>query len=198
MNFALHPRLIFIYLALFGACGGFSAAVQEKKVTIPLAGVYAFVPTKNMIRATGVSDREMVNDLRRTKSLTPNVYLVGGKDIDNAIKHTHKLIYGSEFGDFIKAGADGKAHAWVVLYLGISSSSPPMFSVDSIERIGMQIKINYQTHKPTFQTLDNACYYFWIPLGELSAGKYQLQVNSITDNEIVLSRRVTVITTRKQ
>jgi hypothetical protein len=54
------------------------------------------------------------------------------------------------------------------------------------------IRVNYHQSKANMVSLDVWRYYYWIPLGTLDPGNYQLEFYNTKENAVTLSRRVTV------
>lgn len=138
----------------------------------------------------------------RTKyeSGASNVFLVRGHNILQAVGCSWYLLCGgahaSQPVDWQSFNAD---KTWMVVYLGISHSSPPMWLAENVEVSGKQIRFTYKKWPPPKSkderlvvTKDLHKYFYWIPLGKLEPGDYSVQLFDADKNHEILSRLITV------
>lgn len=91
-----------------------------------------------------------------------------------------------------KAGVRTKKK-WLLVYLGTSSSEPPFWLFESIAITGMNIRVTYKNNESNMGgTNDEVPYLYWVPLGDLPAGGYVLELFDANQKEVTLARRVTV------
>lgn len=127
--------------------------------------------------------------------ILPNVFLADAPDIDGAVAAASHVI-------LERAGTDTVAlrnqpnprtgNHWLVAYLGIGTSSGPLFIVDKVTANGPTITFSYHKPKLMAATDDLHDYFYWVPLGRLDPGVYQLELFDTDADAVMLSRRVTV------
>jgi hypothetical protein len=77
-----------------------------------------------------------------------------------------------------------------VAYLGVAGSEPLEWRVKSAEVQRHVVRLTYT--KEGARTHDLHPYFVWVPLGELKAGTYTLELFEQDLKKVTLSRRVTV------
>lgn len=164
----------------------------DKKSSVSLEAIYAVPSQKAHRTASDATNTNILNELRTTKSTMPNLMIVNGKEIEDALKATRDVVFGSSFGNSVPTIENSKDKHWIVVYLGRAGSSPPAWTIHSVDVQEKTIKIKVTRPKTTFQTLNSTPYFFWVPLGELKAQKYDLVLFDINDNETEMTRRIVV------
>lgn len=121
-----------------------------------------------------------------------NAFLVHGKDITGAIEATASVLLGGQSAERPGVNARGQMppSLWLVAYLGSSGSSPPEWTVRSVERRGNSFRVSYSTRQA--ETDDGRHYFVWVPVGELKPGTYSLELFDVGRKEVMLLRRVVV------
>src|SRR5262245_44746788 len=174
----------------------FAPAPKEKAVKIPLASIYA------TWRQEGL--RRIPNDEAHTRDLNAllggdgkgptNVLLVRGKDIGEALKTT-RWAYTVDWGGDVPVPPEGRrpepASLWLAAYLGTNSSVPPAWQLVSAERRGNVVRLTVRRPARDKTTRDLRRYFVWVPLGELAAGTYTVELHDAGLGPI-LKRYVTV------
>lgn len=171
--------------------------------TIPFADVYAILPQEGMNGAKATSNADGVPTAKHGASLQrllgnfknagSNVFLVQGEsDVEamEASEHAFAGYVGTE-RPIAKRDYDPKGTHWMVAYLGAGSSTP-VYEIDSITQEGNRIRLTFNRPQPPIVTLDIRRYLYWIPLGKLAAGDYELELFDANREIIVLMRRVEV------
>jgi hypothetical protein len=132
-----------------------------------------------------------------TSGLT-NVFLVRGKDINEAVRAASSAMVGfSGGGGYPVAPKEGEwppatesRQLWLVAYLGAGhSGTNASVPIQSVEREGKTIRLAYCYRSN--QNKDMMPYIFWVPLGEMEKGTYTLELFDTDKKEVTLLRRVT-------
>jgi hypothetical protein len=126
---------------------------------------------------------------------TSNIFIVYAPDITAAVAATsHAFINGDadDWNSDLYHYRQAAEECWLVVYLGIAGSSPPHWLVDAVSVKPPTIRFSYHRVKPGAVTEDIHQYFYWVPLGKLSPGVYQLELFDIGADTTALSRRVLV------
>lgn len=110
----------------------------------------------------------------------PNVFVVRGEEIKDAISATRLLRSGGSVDEPPKYDADdreivSKRH-WLVVYLGTFGSEPPRWEFKSMSVSDRMIEFAYSKTKSRYTTHDVWQYYYWVELPELRKGTYELRL----------------------
>ena len=133
------------------------------------------------------SGSKIEEDLRvKSRSGASNIYFVRGKDFDQAIQATHRVIFFGQPGDRIFLDDPQEGQIWMVVYWGVGGSHPPVWTIKSVERSEKTIRVHY--HEQGAETDDARNYYAWIPLGNPKVGTYQLEMWNQSTKEKTLAR----------
>jgi hypothetical protein len=121
-----------------------------------------------------------------------NVLLVRATDIADAIIASSRAFGGGRGADtpIPPRHADKGRNIWLVAYFGTSSSSPIVWEVQSVERIGKRIRVSFVKQSEGDFTADVHPYFAWCPLEELDFGSYSLELYDAKAKEVLLSRLV--------
>src|SRR5207249_2059004 len=79
---------------------------------------------------------------------------------------------------------------WLVVYFGITGSEPPAWLVESAEQSGKTIRLNFKPAKRDVTTEDLHQYFVWVPVGQLDAGTYTLELVDTSVGQMTMMRRV--------
>ena len=125
-----------------------------------------------------------------------NIFLVDAIDIQAAIGATYSVVVGTRDADTPATENRTRPSTgayWLVVYLGRGPSSPPRWTVTGVDIREKRIALQYQISPPAPATSDSVPYYYWVCLGNLDAGLYEL---ALTDGDGIdsLVRRVKVST----
>jgi hypothetical protein len=178
-----------ICLILFAicACLGCGADAQEKFEKIPLDRVFS---TNRQEGVKEPPERKLIEDLSKLRNGASNIFLVTGKDINEAILATRKVVSGGVPGGRMNLARPEDEHSWLVVYFGLGASGPE-WTIEGVERSGKTVRVRYRTHPVTLA--DSRVYYAWIPLGVPQFGKYQLEMWDDDAGEKTLSRTYVVL-----
>jgi hypothetical protein len=175
---------------------------------IPLESVYstngqrglkpmsaAFHPQKDGSRRFGEPYGRDLEEIRSEHEWgASNIFVVSGGDITAAVKAARRVLTGGQSADVPAVPDDGSTPApfWVVCHLGVESSGPPAWLIQSVERRDRIVRITFSKPKRLFSTADIHQYFVWVPLGELGPGTYALELYDAEKREVTLLRRVAV------
>jgi hypothetical protein len=81
---------------------------------------------------------------------------------------------------------------WLVAYLGMGPSHPARWIVERASIARNKIRLIYRKPELTSVTGDIQHYYYWVPLGKLKAGSYEVELYDAHSEAVTLSRRVAV------
>jgi hypothetical protein len=134
--------------------------------------------------------------LRDHKGGPSNVILVRGNDIAAAVRATRFAFTGGRSADTpvpqYNDGRQGEGESlWLVAYLGTSSSTP-IWRVNSAEVRDCVARLTYSRLRPRQVTTDSWHYFVWVPLGQPKAGGHIVELYEADLREVVLTRRVFV------
>jgi len=190
---ALRIRLCPAFLAALITSGcGSSQRDPDKVETIPLHSMYATVPSGGMKRF--ILDNEL--DAARVEcfiGLMPrvsNLFLTKQPDFKNAVDAAVRF---EGFPVVELPAADDKSQVWLIIYLGAGHSSPPRWTIDSVELDSASRKIKVTFSPPprdAQRTADLKPHFVIVPLANLTTGIFDLELHN--SNERVLTRRVHV------
>jgi hypothetical protein len=193
---------------LSGASQADQQSEQKPKVRkIPVESIYSTTPQEGQHLQRVRLDRSQpyYEDLHRWLRVrdwgppgASNVILVRGKDFPTAVKAAYKVFC-------CALGADEPGHdceprpigakpepIWLVAYLGIAGSEPPLWLIDSVEQEGKTIRLNYWAQSAGGRSKDLHEYLIWVPLGTLEEGTYSLELFNVNRRLATLIRRVMV------
>jgi hypothetical protein len=120
-----------------------------------------------------------------------NVLLVDAGSINDAVKASSRVLAGLRAADKPTAPILSHNH-WLVAYLGVSGSGPPKWVVDSVSVDGNTIRLTYRKIRNAGHTTDVAFYYYWVPIGALENGVYNLELYDSGLKSVTLMRRVEI------
>lgn len=86
---------------------------------------------------------------------------------------------------------------WLVVYLGIAGSSPVRWQVDSVVVNSQSIRFNYHRDPRGVTSLDIHDYFYWVPVGKLANGVYNLEMFDTSLKAVTLMRRVEIAPKRR-
>lgn len=186
-------------------CGGNSLSqptadekpAKEKSTPIPLDSIYSTSVQKGLRRLPRPAGRELRNALDELHVALvhmdiSNVFLARGGDIQEAVKATERAFtWGQPVEQPVTPEDRVKPETiWLVAYLGVASSVPSYWLVQSAEVRGNTVRITYA--RGGAFTPDSREYLYWVPLGKLGVGSYCLELFDADQNAVTLMRRVSV------
>jgi hypothetical protein len=172
--------------------------------TVPLSEILTTSPQPGLRKFTATfpnadERRKLSQRLNAFSSGASNVFMVDAPSPQDAFKASLSVLEGAHTANYsapVNKAQPIRGNHWLVAYLGLGPSEPCFWIVESIEINADQIQLKYHQAKAGTITADVARYYYWIPLGTLQPGPYQLNLLNSADDTVTLSRRVTIQTRR--
>jgi hypothetical protein len=125
-----------------------------------------------------------------------NIFLVDAPKLRDALDASSNVLFGSRSADTpapVDTPEPERGSHWLVAYLGTGPSTPTLWIIEGV-RVGEgKVVVSYNRPKPQPATDDARRYHFWIPLGKLDSGTYDLQLFDTGKKLITLMRRVEVL-----
>lgn len=140
-------------------------------------------------------DKELEQLHRNSDKLGPsNILMVYGKDIAEAVKATRQAFLGMSRADQpVSSNSEKNTDSiWVAVYLGIDSSTPPVWLLNSVDITGHRVRVMITEPERWGATADCHQYWIWIPLKKVKPGAYELQLLNAKSKDLLLMRRVVV------
>ena len=175
----------------------------DKMTSIPLNSIYSTsiqegLKVVNPGHANAAFENQMQELYRQSiKMGASNVFLARGDDIAAAVKATWEVFTRwrsvDEPASYDRRSKSGQY--WLVAYLGVTGSTPPVLVVKSVEVSGQEIRLtltNPGSRNPGYVTHNLHPYFFWVPLGKLETETYALHLVEAGAEASVLLRRVKV------
>jgi hypothetical protein len=165
---------------------------------VPLDSIYSTSGQNGLkLLAPGHGDGLIPNEMRElhrqgTRFGASNVFLARVDDYVGAVKATWEVFtHGQSASAPVNEYSRPKSvQYWLVAYLGVAGSEPLEWRVKSAEVQRHVVRLTYT--KEGAKTNDVHPYFVWVPLGELKAGTYSLELFEQDLKQATLSRRVTV------
>lgn len=129
-----------------------------------------------------------------------NVFLVDAPNIYGALSASFSILVGGRSADtpaLVNTPDPPHGGHWLVAYLGAGPSNPTWWTLESVSVEKGKVILSYRPSKPSAATDDVHQYYYWIPLGKLDSGVYELQLVDADKAAITLMRRVEVTRDKK-
>ena len=123
-----------------------------------------------------------------------NVAIVNGDNITDAIKATRWLFTGGMTADKPGHTDEGKKsnNFWLVAYLGTGWSTPPKWRYDSTVVEGKSIEFRFKSSKANLISGDSILYFYWVPLGPMNPGTFELSLVDTDRGRATLVRSVEI------
>lgn len=124
-----------------------------------------------------------------------NVFLVDATSLHDALAASFEVLVGSRSAETpapVNAPNPKRGTFWLVAYLGTAPSNPTWWTIESVNVTNNRVVLDYRKAKPTSATADSHRYYYWVPLGKLTPGVYEIQLRDVDQNAVNLMRRVEV------
>lgn len=124
-----------------------------------------------------------------------NVFLVDAINLHDALSASFSALAGSRAADTpapVETSNPKKGSHWLVAYLGTGPGNPTWWTVESVVVDQGKVALNYRKAKPQPATDDVQRYYYWVPLGKLDPGAYELQLVDADKGAVTLMRRVEI------
>jgi hypothetical protein len=154
--------------------------------------------TARRMRHAGES-REIDSQLRELSRVMPlhgasNVFLARASTIQDAVRATLRAWDKAHDVDQpVAATSDAKSDQfWLVVHLGVRHSSPPAWRARHVDIVDSQVRFVADPIHTDEITKDLHPYLYWVPLGPLKPGRYELEVMDGSFEQPTLIRHVEV------
>ncbi len=180
----------------------------EKSGSIPLSTIVTTSPQCGMLHTKDVFpqkslDRDVVSTngylrqiLQDSRGGASNVFLVDAVNARSAIAASCNVFVGGRSADTaipVNKTDPPRGNHWLVVYLGVGPSSPTWWKVVETNVEGKAITLNYHKAPPSPATADVHPYFFWVPLGKISPGTYEVKLFNTEQGTTTLVRSVEVL-----
>ncbi len=199
----LSTAALTLLLPLIFCC---SISCAEEVVEIPLNEIVTTGPQNGLQHGRDLFQqdesehkrRSVEEYLRQIQSIargSSNVFLVDATNIFDAISASFSILVGTRSADTpapVNTAEPIRGSHWLVAYLGSGPSSPSWWKVEETKIAGNTITFSYRKTLPSPATKDIHPYFYWIPLGNLSPGAYEIRLFDTHLQVTSLLRRVEV------
>jgi hypothetical protein len=197
-------------LVLLGIAHAMGAESRDDKAneprTITLSAIVTTSPQKGLQNVRDVLQQKgnsqepeaadgYLRQLLSGSNGSSNVFLVDATTIHDALAASFNILVGSRSADTpatVNTAKPFRGSHWLVAYLGAGPSTPTWWTIESVELEKNKVILSYRPSKPSPATADVRPYYYWIPLGTLDPGTYELQLVNLDQKLVRLVRRVDV------
>lgn len=124
-----------------------------------------------------------------------NAFLVDATNIYDALQASSTILDGARSADTpapVNTSQPTRGSHWLVAYLGTGPSSPTWWTIESVTIHKGKIVLKYRMSKPSPTTADLNPYYYWIPIGKLPLGAYEIKLVDADQAAVSLMRRIEV------
>jgi hypothetical protein len=123
-----------------------------------------------------------------------NAFLVDAANLNDAIGATGRILLGSRAADIPASSELGPVSGsqWLVAFLGAAHSSPVRWTVENVTVTENRIRLTFRKPESAIATSDVHRYYYWVPLGKLAPGTYEVELFDADEKAVTLMRRVKV------
>lgn len=190
---------------LFLSC--WRSAFAAEPVTVPLADMLTTSRQEGM-QQVGEEFRRPGNE-KENKSITgylkqiyeasrqgaSNAFLVDATNAHDAVRASASVLLGGRSASAAVPVEKQRAYLgshWLVAYLGCGHSDPLPWIVENAAVVESKIQLTYRQPRAFIATSDSLPYYYWIPLGKLAPGTYEIELFDADEQAVTLMRRVEV------
>lgn len=185
----------FVGLWLAGNCFAREIPPSEVFATVEREGFKHISSGKRIVENKIVEEdyASAMSAINKVDGKASNIFLVDAKNINDAVKATSLVIIGYLRADKPMRPKKGEGSGkWLVVYLGRGHSSPLKWKAESVKVDEKTIRFTYREPEAGAQSGDIVKYYYWVPIGELDSGAYNLELHDSGLKKVTLSRRVEV------
>jgi len=176
--------------------------------SIPLSSIVTTSPQKGMLHTKDVfpqkdPNRAIVSTngylrqiLHDSKGGASNAFLVDATDMRSAIAASSSVFIGGRSAGTsvpINKPDPPRGNHWLVAYLGIGPSTPTWWEIEEAKVDGKRVLLIYRSAPPSPATADAHPYCYWVPLGKISPGTYEVHLFDADQKTTTLMRCVEVL-----
>ena len=174
---------------LFSAAS--SAGTNER---IPLRSAFASHPHDDIKHASVTSDalpfEDTIRAFMRVQPNASNIFLTRANGITRVIEAG--LRFQGERTVLLPADGD-ESHLWLIVFFGFGFSDPICWKTESVQRTGSRVVVTFAGPPRTGPaTADSSPYFLFVPLKNLPAGKYELELRTSGAKQGAILRTVRV------
>ena len=199
-----------VALGLFGVPHAMAGDSRDEKKseqrTIPLSEILTTSPQKGLQHLRDAWQRKnneqgaevFLRQLHDVSNGSSNAFLVDATNMADALSASFSILAGSRSADTpapVNTSNPKRGSHWLVAYLGTGPSNPTWWVIEGVAVGNGKVVLSYRKSKPAPATDDVHRYYYWIPLGKLDAGTYEVQLFDVERGAITLMRRIDVTPT---
>jgi hypothetical protein len=201
--------LVVLALIAVAAATWFIYGSEPKQSTIPLSSIIS-TSGQDELQATSSGIRTVDGKreyaypigeaLQRFSEMTKgqgasNIFLVDAPNDSAAIAVSGSVFAGYRSADYpatLNQPNSPRGNHWLVVFAGIAGSGPVRWIVEDVAVSTGRIRFSYHKNPIGESTDDVHYYYYWVPLGKLEDGIYNLELYETKQKAVTLMRRVEV------
>lgn len=203
-----HQSSVAISLVLWLASFVLAESPEENDdtVIIPLSSIVTTSPQKGMLHLgellAQASDQVakstrgyQTQNYQANKGGASNVFLVDAGDAAAAIVASYSVFVGPWSANtpaYENKPDPSRGLHWMVAYLGWGDDDSTTWEVEDVRRQGKQMTLRYRKKRLPEDSDQNHQYFFWVPLGKLDPGSYDVKLEDGDSNTTKLTRRVEI------
>jgi hypothetical protein len=137
--------------------------------------------------------REYLRPFQSATAGPSNAFLVDAMDARDAIEASKTVFFGGRSADTpapVNQPDPKRGNYWLAAYLGIGPSGPTAFVIETVTLRDGGIRLVYSKPTARAATADIHHYYYWVPIGQLRPGEYNIELFDSGLKKVTLSRRV--------
>ncbi len=179
---------------------------MKEQRPIPLSEIVTTSPQKGLQQVRDALQQENAalkseatdGYLRQIQSISngsSNAFLVDAINTSDSIAASLSILVGWRSANTpapVNTTKPKRGSHWLVAYLGSGPSTPTWWNVESVSATKSTVTLTYKRSKPSPATADVHPYFYWVPLGKLDPGPYEVQLLDADRGVISLMRRVEV------
>ena len=180
---------------------------NDNTVIIPLSSIVTTSPQKEMLRVKELLDQQTSEQIAKSTSGylskiyqansggASNVFIVDAGDAAAAIVASCSVLVGPWSANtpaYENKPDPNRGSYWMVAYLGWGDDDSTTWEVKEVRRQGKQITLSYHKKRLPEDSDQSHQYFYWIPLGQLSPGSYEVELVDLQSHSTTLARRVEV------
>jgi hypothetical protein len=180
---------------------------KDKTVTIPLSSIVTTSPQKGMLHVRELLDQQtpdqiaksahgyLTQILQANKGGASSVFLVDAGDAPSAIAASFNVFVGPWTANtpvHENSPDPNRGIHWLVAYLGWGDDDSTTWEIDEVRSEGNIMTLKYHKNRLPEDSDQDRQYFFWVPLGQLSPGSYEVNIEDRDSNTTTLMRRVEI------
>lgn len=168
-------RALIILLVFASPIAAEEIPFSEIHATVPSDGMQAVKSTLKEGKYVHPQGAALIELYEVYRSGGSNVFLARGDNLRDAIHATMRAagLLGLD-RPVAKPGGEARGDYWLVAYLGLGTTDS--FIVESVTIEENTIRLVYTKPESKNPTLIGYQYFYWVPLGKLQAGDYELEL----------------------